>query len=218
MNLLDLYCGAGGAAMGYHRAGFSDITGIDINHQPNFPFTFIKDDALNLPLNFLDWTNGGYVDFIHASPPCQKFTRKQENWGRKRTYFYDHQDLITPTREILRQSGLPYLIENVIDSPLDSQLMLCGTMFGLRIIKHRIFEANWQLPPPPAICDHSDVYNPWKGQGRSAAKHRAAQDTPWIPQSGGDSRKRGHTGDVFNALPPAYTEYIGKAFLASLEK
>src|SRR3990167_8167266 len=94
--------------------------------------------------------------------------------------------------------------------------MLCGTNFGLHIIKHRLFEANWSLPMAPASCDHRDVYNPWSGKGRSATKLREAQNTPWIPMSGGASRKPGVTGDLFNAIPPASTEFIGKQLLAAL--
>ncbi len=204
MRVLDLYCAAGGAAMGYHQAGF-EVVGVDINRQPNYPFEFHQDDALTYPLD-------GF-DLIHASPPCQLYTRKEASWGRPRTYFYEHPDLLGPTKERLIESGNPWIIENVVGAPMESQLLLCGTMLGLRIIKHRIFEANWKLPLQPSNCDHSDVYNPWYGKGRSAAKHREAQGTPWIPQSGGASRKKGVTGDVFNALPPAYTKYIGEHFL-----
>ena len=94
-------------------------------------------------------------------------------------------------------------------APLDASLMLCGTMFGLRLIKHRIFESNISLGMSPAACDHSDVYNPWQGKGRNAEKFREAQGTPWIPSPGGASRKAGYTGDLSNAIPPAYSEYLG---------
>ena len=211
--LLDLYCGAGGAAMGYARAGF-EVVGVDINPQPHYPFEFHQSDALE----FLRVVPHGLpFDAIHASPPCQAYTHKAADWGRKRNHWTDHPDLLAPTRDLLRQTGLPYVIENVPGAPIDAQLQLCGTHFGLHIIKHRLFEANWPLPMAPASCDHRDVYNPWAGQGRSADKLREAQDTPWIPMSGGASRKAGVTGDLFNAIPPAYTKWIGTALLAFLE-
>lgn len=207
MRILDLFCGAGGAAMGYHLAGF-EVVGVDIYPQLHYPFEFIQADALTFPLT-------GF-DAIHASPPCQLYTRKQSTWGRKRVNVIEHPDLIGPTRERLEASGLLYVIENVHGAPLRAQLQLCGTHFGLPIIKHRLFEANWPMPMAPASCDHSNVYNPWAGEGRSADKFREAQGTPWIPSNGGASRKAGYTGDVSNAIPPAYTEWIGKHLMVQL--
>jgi DNA (cytosine-5)-methyltransferase 1 len=169
--LLDLFCGAGGAAMGYHRAGF-DVVGVDVNPQPRYPFEFVQADALTYPLE-------GF-DAIHASPPCQPWTRKTPTWGRARVHYPDHPQLIEPTRDRLHASGLPYVIENVVGAPLRAQVMLCGSMFGLRIQKHRLFEGNWPLPFPPASCYHVGLYDPWKGPGRTADKLREAQGTPWI--------------------------------------
>ena len=216
--LLDLFSGAGGAAMGYHRAGF-EVVGVDINPQPHYPFRFIHADALDV----LALPGFEHYDAIHASPPCQAYTRKDANWGRKRVNVIDHPDLIGPTRELLKETGLPYVIENVPGAPLDAQLVLCGTMFpapgesGEVLIKHRYFEANWPLPMPPAMCNHErPLYNPWSGKGRGAERHRDAQGTPWIPTSGGASRKAGYTGDLNNAIPPSYTEHIGKALMEYL--
>lgn len=208
--LLDLFCAAGGAAMGYHRAGF-DVVGVDIHPQPNFPFAFLQADALALEAGFLR-----EFDAIHASPPCQAYTRKQANWGRERKHWIEHPDLIGPTRQVLAATGLPYVIENVEGAPLRADLVLCGTMLGLRIIKHRVFEASFPLFAMLPPCDHSDVYNPWQGKARSADKMRAAQGTPWIPMAGGASRKAGVTGDLYNAIPPAYTQWIGAELLAHL--
>lgn len=208
MRLLDLFLGGGGAAMGYARAGF-EIVGVDINPQGNYPFEFHQADALTYPLD-------GF-DVIHASPPCQAYTRKSSTWGRSRTHWLDHPDLLRPIRERLVRSGVPYVIENVVGAPIDAQLLLCGSMFGLRIQKHRLFEANWPLPMAPATCNHTDLYNPWQGQGRSAAKLREAMGIDWLPISGGASRKAGYTGDLLNAIPPAYTEWIGTQLLASME-
>ncbi len=203
----DLYCAAGGAAMGIHRAGF-EVEGWDINPQPHYPFKFHLGNALDADLS-------GF-DAVWASPPCQRHTRKPAAWGRARNHVIDHQDLIGATRKLLMASGLPYILENVPGSKISSQLMLCGTMFGLRIIKHRYFESNAWLNEPENSCDHSDVYNPWQGEGRSAEKHRAAQGTPWIPMSGGASRKKGITGDVFNAIPPAYSEFLSLQIMKTL--
>lgn len=94
--------------------------------------------------------------------------------------------------------------------------MLCGSMFGLKIQKHRLFESSVDLGLAPAACNHVGLYNPWQGAGRSAEKHREAQGTPWLPQSGGASRKAGYTGDVSNAIPPAYTEHIGALLMLTL--
>ena len=207
--LLDLFCGGGGAAMGYARAGF-EVVGVDINRQPNYPFEFIQADATTYPLD-------GF-DVVHASPPCQLYTRKAADWGRKRNHWIEHPDLVGPTRDRLAASGLPYVIENVPGAPLDAQLMLCGSMFGLRIRKHRLFEANWPLPVAPAPCHHVDLYNPWQGAGRSAVKLRAAMGIDWLAISGGASRKKGVTGDLFNAIPPAYTEHIGRAWIERLTR
>src|SRR5512146_2584663 len=104
--LLDLFCGAGGAAVGYHRAGF-EVVGVDIRPQPNYPFEFIQADALDI-LRW-DWPERrfGRLDAIHASPPCQTYTKAQKLQGN------DHPDLIGPTRRLLEQTGLPYVIENV---------------------------------------------------------------------------------------------------------
>lgn len=214
VRILDLFCGAGGAAMGYFRAGF-DVVGVDINPQPHYPFAFIQHDCLALDPRFVR-----SFDAIHASPPCQAYTRKAANWGRARKNVIVHPDLLAPTRDMLDASGLPYAIENVMGAPMRTDLVLCGTMFGLRIIKHRQFECNFPVGGLLPECDHSDVYNPWSGKGRSAAEHREAQGTPWIPQCGGASRKAGVTGDLNNAIPPAFTQYIGEQLighLASLE-
>ena len=193
--------------MGLHRAGF-DVVGFDIVKQSRYPFPFVQQDALTVDLS-------GF-DAVWASPPCQVFTRKPTNWGRCRTHWAQHPDLIEPTRDLLQATEGPYIIENVAGAPLEANLMLCGTMFGLPLIKHRYFEANWDMGLAPATCNHVGVYDPWSGKGRSAAKFREAQGTPWIPMSGGASRKAGYTGDLFNAIPPAYSEYLGHQLLRLL--
>ena len=196
--------------MGYHRAGF-EVEGVDIEPQPHYPFKFYQADALEFPLE-------GY-DAYHASPPCQKFTKKQANWGRKRVNEIEHLDCLTPIRERLVILSKPYVIENVNGSPLKATVMLCGTMFGLKIIKHRFFEINFDMPLfAPQFCNHKGVYNPWQGKGRGADKMREAMGIDWMPTAGGASRKAGYTGDLYNAIPPAYTEYIGKYLMEVLIK
>ena len=207
-NLLDLFCGAGGASMGYHRAGF-EVVGVDTKPQPHYPFEFHQADALTYPLE-------GF-DAYHASPPCQKFTKKNANWGRKRVNIIEYSDCLTPIRERLITLSQPYVIENVNGSPLNGIVMLCGTMFGLKIIKHRFFEINFNMPLfAPRVCNHKGVYNPWQGKGRTTKKFQEAEGINWMPVGGGASRKMGYTGDLSNAIPPAHTEYIGKYLMEYL--
>lgn len=196
----DLFCGAGGAAMGMHRAGF-EVEGWDINPQPHYPFKFHLGDALEADLS-------GF-DFVWASPPCQAYTAMQHI----RKNGHKHKDLVDQTREKLIASSLPWIIENVKGSPLRTGIMLCGTMFGLRIIKHRYFESNLPLALHLTACDHRGVFDPWHGKGRTVKEMREAQGTPWIPAGGGASRKIGRSGDVNNAIPPAYAEFLCKQVL-----
>ena len=210
--LIDLYCGAGGATKGYQRAGFY-VVGVDINPQPHYcGDDFILGDCLELGPDILR-----LADAVHASPPCGRYTRKPSRFGRTRVHFLEHPDLIGPTRAMLGDCGLPYAIENVAGSPMRSDVMLCGSMFGLRIIKHRHFELNfvpaYLLPP----CNHLGAYYPFQGEGRSAAEHREAQGTPWIPMHGGRCRKAGRTGDLNNAIPPAFTEWLGGHLMEQVE-
>jgi hypothetical protein len=129
--LLDLFCGAGGAAMGYHRAGF-DVVGVDINPQPHYPFEFHQGDAMTWPLD-------GF-DAIHASPPCKAFTRA--GWSAHFGYHDRHDDLLTPTRTRLVLQPAPWVIENVPGSPMAPSVVLCGSNFGLNLRRHRWFECS----------------------------------------------------------------------------
>jgi hypothetical protein len=200
LRLLDLFCGAGGAAMGYHRAGF-EVVGVDIKPQPHYPFEFHQADALTYPLE-------GF-DAYHASPPCQHYTMMQNI----RKSSERHPDLIDAIRIRLEQTGCPYVIENVYKAPLRGHLMLCGTMFGLKIIRHRFFECPWMpmtlLPP----CNHKDVYDPYHGNTNSQ-KFREAMGIDWMPDVGGGHR----VGTVAEAIPPAYTEYIGKYLMKAIKE
>jgi len=188
--LLDLFCGAGGASMGYYRAGF-EVEGVDIKPQPHYPFKFYQADALEFPLE-------GY-DAYHASPPCQKFSVMQQIHHNQSK----HPDLIDHIRQLLIKTGKPYVIENVPKAPIRTDLMLCGTMFGLKMPRHRIFESNVPLPWLTLSCNHTDVYDPYHG-GEMARNEKVklakAMRIDWYMTR----------PEVREAIPPAYTEYIGK--------
>lgn len=147
MRLLDLFCGAGGAAMGYHRAGF-EVVGVDIKPQPRFPFEFHQGDALE----FCE-RHGHEFDAIHASPPCQAFTSLRNSWNAK-----THPNLLPQTRELLYRCGRRFVIENVPGAPLVNPFLLCGTMFrlgceGAELRRHRYFESpGLSVLAPP--CEH----------------------------------------------------------------
>lgn len=181
--------------MGYHRAGF-EVTGVDIEPMEDYPFEFYQADALD----FLPRRGHGF-DVIHASPPCQLFSAMQnirQNHDR-------HQDLVAPTRELLLSLGKPYIIENVNGAPLSISTTLCGTMFGLKIIRHRVFETSFQISALTPPCDHRDVYDPWHGK-RDVVKFREAMGIDWMRDGGGGKRK----GTIAQAIPPAYTQWIGE--------
>jgi DNA (cytosine-5)-methyltransferase 1 len=148
--LLDLFCGAGGAAMGYSRAGF-EVVGVDIEPQRRYPFEFIKGDAIvgleSLLARGLDHYLLCDFDAIHASPPCQAYGSLRALNPTK-----DYPRLIEPTRELLVAIGLPYVIENVPGAPLIDPVRLCGSMVGLPIRRHRLFECTF--PVLRARCQH----------------------------------------------------------------
>lgn len=197
--LLDLFSGAGGAAVGYHRAGF-DVVGVDIHPQPHYPFTFHQTDAMTFPLD-------GF-DAIHASPPCQAYSSATPAERRA-----SHPDLYVATRDRLEAHGAPWVIENVIGAPYRSGIILCGSMFGLRVRRHRNFESSMLLFGTP--CRHHEqgevlgVYGdggPGKstrpsGGGGTKADRRdfaALMGMPWATPP-----------EIVQAIPPAYTEHIG---------
>lgn len=205
--LLDLFCKAGGAGMGYHRAGF-DVVGVDIEPQPHYPFEFHQADALTFPLE-------GF-DAIHASPPCQAFT-VLHNLGWPAT---DHPDLIEPTRALLRASGRPWVIENVVGAPMPAAFVLCGSMFGLPIRRHRQFESSpFMLVPPHRhkAGDHPVLMT----SGRLTKQRRALR--PWQVHATAEVVRQAsgidwmNRDELSNAIPPAYTEWIGTQLLAALE-
>lgn len=204
--LLDLYCGAGGAAMGYARAGF-DVTGVDSAAQPRYPFRFVRADALDYCAR-----HGHEYDAIHASPPCQHYS------VTRHLHRNVHPDLVGATRDALVATGRPYVIENVPGAPLHTHVMLCGQMFGLALYRHRLFECSFFLLAP-AHSRHTLPATGTKGWGCSsnapiqtvvggnyhAAKGRAAMGIDWMP-----------IRELNQAIPPAYTQFIGRALMAVL--
>jgi len=189
--------------MGYYRAGFTDITGIDNRPMPRYPFRFIQADALEYLAE-----HGHEYDVIHASPPCQAYTQARRLQGNR-----EHPDLIVPVRDLLAQTGKPWIIENVPGAPIRGDLMLCGTMFGLKIIRHRYFELSWPANFLTMTCNHRGVYDPWHGTGRTANKFREAIGIDWMPVGGGTHKQ----GSIDEAVPPAYTEWIGKQLMQALK-
>ena len=212
--LLDLFCKAGGAGMGYHRAGF-DVVGVDIEPQPNYPFEFVQADAMTFDLR-------GF-DVVHASPPCQRYSSITATSGNPDS----HPDLIEPIRERLKRSGVMYVIENVPRSPLIDPVLLCGVRFGIRLGKyvlrrHRLFESNVKLAAEGSGCGcyrgdgvtmgvygggtSTKEHNPNTKGGRpykgTAVERIAIMGMPWASAK-----------EVNQAIPPAYTEWIGRQLL-----
>lgn len=214
--LLDLFCCAGGASVGYARSGF-EVVGVDLSPQPRYPFEFHQADALALDPEFL-----ATFDAVHASPPCQSYSdlakrnRNGHLWPR----------LVEPTRKLLRSLGVPYVIENVEGAPLLDPLVLCGTMFpGLRVIRHRLFESNVPLDAPPH-GRHPLVFTHDK---RKAHYGKLDQDTSFVQVTGGGNctirNARAAMGiewmikdELNEAIPPAYTEWIGRQLAGHIER
>ncbi len=219
--LLDLFCGAGGAAMGYHRAGF-DVVGVDIKPQPHYPFAFVQKDALVYLHD--PWAWADEFDAIHASPPCQAYSVL-----RRANPDAEYPNLIEPTRELLEATELPYVIENVPGAPTRHLIVLCGSMFGLgangrQLRRHRNFELSFPMMSPP--CQHQgeaigvygggptgrytfengakkDYYNRRGGYQGTIAEKREAMGIDWM-----------NAAEINQAIPPAYTEFIGRQLLS----
>jgi DNA (cytosine-5)-methyltransferase 1 len=215
MKLLDLFCGAGGAAMGYSRAGFDEIVGVDVKPQPRYPFTFVQGDALEYLA-----AHGHEFDAIHASPPCQGYLNEHFRVTPSGHVRRDHPKLIADTRARLDAIGKPYVIENIESArkEMRTPITLCGTSFGLPLKRHRCFEvpflmltldcAHLREPKYPtqfrpkkgqaALACHVQVY----GNGKGARHWPAAMGIGWMRRE-----------ELAQAIPPAYTEYIGRQLL-----
>jgi DNA (cytosine-5)-methyltransferase 1 len=191
--------------MGLCRAGF-DVTGIDIRSQARYPFTFVQADATKPPFDLRCF------DFIWASPPCQAYIRSG-NVDRDK-----HPRLIDPVREMLMASGVPFVIENVPGAPIRSDLILCGTMFGLGVRRHRCFEGNPALAPfVPATCDHAKpvtgVYGHPHGKRGAWRNMLPGDHETWSREMGIDWME---THELAQAIPPAYSEFIGRQILSQV--
>jgi DNA (cytosine-5)-methyltransferase 1 len=219
-SILDLYCGGGGAGKGYADAGFN-VIGVDIAGQKHYPFEFYQFDALQVLKVLISGSTVqghslGSFDAIHASPPCQRYSqmsRCQPGLGA------EYPDLVEPTRFLLRRTGLPYVIENVMGAPLMDPSMLCGSHFGLRteweghgefgIQRHRLFETWPFRAPSPGMCDHSLPMLPVTGHGPGACRKnmrgkgytaaaRRAMEIGWMNRD-----------ELRESVPPAYTRHVG---------
>lgn len=215
--LLDLFCGAGGAAMGYHMAGW-EVVGVDIAPQPNFPFEFHQADAMGFPFE-------GF-DAVHASPPCQGYSRL-----RHRQDASAYPRLIAPMRDRLTNelsADVPWVIENVEDARLEmspDSVQLCGSSFGLRVQRHRLFEANFDIERRSCVHTWQDKHKPYKiyvGPGRSGGK--GYRHSGSVPVYGGNQFVGGNSlfyksvamgidwmnqEEINESIPPAYTLHIG---------
>lgn len=259
--LLDLFCGAGGCSVGYHRAGFTEIVGVDNRPMPRYPFAFVQGDALEYLAE-----HGSKFHAIHASPPCQAYCSLRFLPNAK-----SHPDLVDPTRAALVATGKLWVIENVIGAPLRNPTMLCGTMFGLgtgssELRRHRLFETNWLLKVPFGMfCKHGrrggdepDCVGLYGSEGRArstkeivrrrpkticvigghgdpgishARRAKKAKTVGVWGHAGGESKRDGllyfstaerneamgidwmKGSEISQAIPPAYTEFIGKQLL-----
>ena len=211
MKILDLYSCAGGAAMGYHRAGF-DVFGVDIEPQPNYPFPHATADAVEFLLEC-----GHEFDWIHASPPCQAHSATAKGTNKK--LGVDYIDDIPRLRPALLEVGVPYILENVAGAPIRKDLMLCGEMFGLPLLLHRYFEIHGAVVEQPVHPKHRGRVRGWrhgvyydgpyiaaygKGGGKASVQEiQEAKQMPWT-----NVHK-----ELTEALPVPYTEYIGNQIL-----
>lgn len=219
MRLLDLFCCGGGAARGYAQAGF-EVVGVDIEPQPNYPYQFCQADALS----FLD-AHGSSFDAIHASPPCQGYSSHVSSISSRwvPTKGKDEPRLIAQVREKLQAIGKPYVIENVMGarSEMQATVVLCGTMFGLPIPRHRLFECSFPVaqPPHPAcrgVAKRFAAARGWEYRDMSVTGkgRRAGTAERWKELLGLEGSMTQH--QLAEAIPPAYTEYIGRQILPSL--
>jgi DNA (cytosine-5)-methyltransferase 1 len=209
--LLDLFSGAGGASYGYMLAGFH-VTGVDIRPQPRYRGdVFIQADALEYVA-----AHGHEYDCIAASPPCQGYSRMRHlPWLKGRTYPM----LIEATRAALQATGKPYIIENVEGAPLENAVMLCGTMFGLKVYRHRLFETSFFVLSFPHT-KHQEVI----GHGRMLNDRERGNVNGFISLIGKDERAAAAVGidwmtrdELAQAIPPDYTFHLGTQMLQSME-
>jgi DNA (cytosine-5)-methyltransferase 1 len=219
MRLLDLFCGAGGAAMGYHRAGF-EVVGVDIKPQPNYPFEFIQMDALEYASSRRLLNQLVYAA-IHASPPCQPHVKGLRAVNAKLGREMRHVDIVDEARAVLQASGLSYVIENA-EGALRDPVKLCGTSFGLPLRRHRDFESSVPLLVPPCAHGHFKEPRYWTSWIKDGERKRAT--TVQVYGNGGEAHEWGPAmgidwmtpAELKEAIPPDYTEHIGRQLMAYL--
>lgn len=221
MRLLDLFCGAGLAADGYHAAGFDEIVGVDINPQPSYPYEFVQTDALDV-LRTWDLTQ---FDAIHASPPCQAHTRaghlRKAQGGESK-----YADFLTPTLALLADVTVPWVAENVPGAPgMDGAVVECGSAYGLHVQRHRLFLSN--VPLVGSGCNHKTFpADPITGKPRPWGVFHVPGDN--IPKGGRTCRDAAHARECMGVdrdltwqelkegFPPAYSRHIGGQLIAAL--
>jgi DNA (cytosine-5)-methyltransferase 1 len=218
--LLDLFCGAGGCSVGYHRAGF-EVVGVDLLRQPNYPFEFWQADALEYLA-----AHGRGFDAVHASPPCQRYTVGRHIHGSDGR----HPDLVAACRAALIASGRPWVIENVPGSPLVQPVTLCGLMFGLGVLRHRLFESSALLfapahPRHPASLTTGTLTakRGGRGNGYSTGEHGlvCVAGNNFVREAGARAMGVGWPmtrRELANAIPPAYAEWVGRQLIALLQQ
>ena len=207
MKILDLFCCGGGAGFGYELAGF-DVTGVDIEPQPKHRGKFVLSDALEYVRNHFQ-----EYDAVHASPPCQAWTKAAQQWRLKGK---EYPDLIEATREELVKTGLPYVIENVPGSPLKNPFVLCGSMFGMKTYRHRLFETNFliNVPVHPVHTAKS---------AKMGRKPKEGEFLQYVGHFSGVPMAREITGlhwlgqyELAQSVPPQYTRFIGQQLIDQL--
>ena len=224
MKMIDLFCGAGGCSMGYYNAGFDEIIGVDIVDRPNYPFKFVKMDALE----YLRTADLSDVAFIHASPPCQCYSKLKYLSGNVEKWEEEHVDLVAPTRELLIKTGKPYVIENVEGAPLINPIKLCGSQFeNIYTQRPRLFESNIPLQEHDApVVRHKTLK---LGQGFAEDGYITVAGTR-PPKGMNLVQTKLYYGfalggidwmsleELTQAIPPCYTEFIGKQIIEHLNR
>ncbi|WP_433891771.1 DNA methylase [Streptomyces sp. CA-111067] len=219
--VLDLFCCAGGAGTGYHRAGF-DVHGVDIADRPNYPYPMHRGDALEHLARLITTGEIRRYAMVHASPPCQAKCTLTVGTNASRGWGGAHVDLVAPTRELLLQTGLPYVLEQPNGrAKIRKDLTLCGEMFGLAVIRHRNFELGGWTTARPAHLTHRGRVSGWRHGQKHTGPYVAAYGNgggkPSVPEL---QRAMGITWtdvreELTEAIPPAYSQWIGEAFLAA---
>ena len=213
MKLLDLFCGAGGCSVGYNRAGF-DVVGVDIEPHADYPFELILADAVKVAT---DTAFLSQFDVVHASPPCPRYSVATKATGTSD----NHPDLVPVMRDLLNAWGGIWVMENVPGAPMPTAVTICGKAMGLQWIKrHRLFESNVLLFSPGCACDNRGTVSVFGHSGEDRRKSaggvrkhvpiaevRDLMGVPWM-------RSR---DDIADAIPPAYTEYLGHQLAAHVE-